>query len=355
MIRKRRKYRSIVVNKNRIGNIKIIVCAIILILGIIFIQIGLELKQNILPIYSYEAKKDANYNVELKPNDFYEEKILPPDRYYASKSINNFLIDFQYNFKANKKANLNYSYMITAELVGNVNTTDNKDKQVWNRIFKLFDDIDKTSNDTDQFIINKQIAIDYETYSNLVTSYERTYGITIDTILKVNLKVYIDIKINDLETQKLEDNVELDIPVTTNITQIDKNYTNTEGKIDPKSDELKVKELIMYIAGGTFIAISIIVFIITIVKKQKGKTPEDIYLNHIKKILKYYGEFIVTVKNEPNLKELEIIDVLSMGDLVDIAQQSTTNIIRYELGRKNYFYVIINKYAYRYIIKEESS
>ena len=68
----------------------------------------LILKENIKPIYKYTAKKASYYETILKPNTFYENKILSQDRYYASKSIKTFAINFRYDFKADKKADIEY-------------------------------------------------------------------------------------------------------------------------------------------------------------------------------------------------------------------------------------------------------
>ena len=263
---RRRKYRNIGLHKKY--NTKLIIGVIIFVLGIALIQLGIEFREHIIPIYSYEAKKDSQYIVRLKPNDFYEQETLPEDKYYASKSIDNFNVNFKYDFKANKQAKLDYSYRVTAELVGNIDTTDNKDKEVWNRNFNILDN-NREGSSSDKFSINQNIDINYENYNNLVNSYEKVYGIKIDATLKVKLNVYVDVKIADFETQKIEDNIEIDIPITNTVTEVKKNYKNTIGQINPEIGKIQIRELVMYIVGGIFITISFIILVIEIRKLRK--------------------------------------------------------------------------------------
>ena len=100
-------------------NYIIIILSMILI-GSLLIKYGVDLEKNIRPVYSYKIKKDDNYEILLKPNNFYMTKTLPSGGYYVSNSVNSYMIDLQYYFSANKKANIESNYNIVANLVGTV-------------------------------------------------------------------------------------------------------------------------------------------------------------------------------------------------------------------------------------------
>ena len=89
--------------------------------------------------------------------------------------------------------------------------------------------------------------------------------------------------------------------------------------------------------------------------KQNNKTPEQKYRHNINKILRYYRELIVTVTNEPNLEGLKIMEINSLDDLIDLAEQNNSSIIHYEAAKneKSNLYVIINNYVYVYIVTFE--
>ena len=73
----------------------ILICIFV---GIFFIIIGFSNRNNENLIYRYTAEKSADYNVILKPNDFYVEKEIQAGKYYASLSVDYYVINFLYLF-----------------------------------------------------------------------------------------------------------------------------------------------------------------------------------------------------------------------------------------------------------------
>ena len=69
-----------------------------IIIGIFLIGYGLMLENSIVPIYNYKVEKSSDYEVVLKPNDFYVEKEIQAGKYYASLSVDYYVINFKYLF-----------------------------------------------------------------------------------------------------------------------------------------------------------------------------------------------------------------------------------------------------------------
>ena len=165
-IKKKRKYVSrnrSLANSNKITNIiYIFLIIIMIIIAGIFITLGVNERKNKDSLYTYETQKNNDYEILLKPNDFYSTESLPSGLCYPSKSIKNINIDFGYIFKTNNKVNVKYNYIATANLIGRANTTDNQTKEVWNREFNLTNSNENTTNDTQEFSINQTVNIDYE-------------------------------------------------------------------------------------------------------------------------------------------------------------------------------------------------
>ena len=351
---RKRKYRR----STRMKNIHIrinFIFLIIFLIGILLIKSGMEIKKEDNVIFSYNIEKKDDYKVTLKPNDFYESNTLPSGRYYASKSINSFIIDFIYDFNASKETKLNYNYNITANLVGSVANNNDQGKEVWNRNFILLDNKQLEIN-SNQFNIDEQIDIDYEYYNNLARDYEEKYGLTINAILKIRFNIYLNANLTNmnLETKSIEDYIELDIPITNTVTNVEEKFekSSTES-IKDETSKLLFKQIIYYIIGGLFIIISIIQIMLW---NRKGKnTLEKRYKDNIKRILKYYRELIVTVTNEPNLENLKVMNIKTLDDLIDVAEQSRCNIIHYEtkVDIESKLYVIVNEYVYVYVITGE--
>ncbi len=329
-----------------------IVIIFMILIGLFFIVFGLEEEYNIKPIYSYTAQKNSYYEVLLKPNNFYEKSLLPSGSYYASKSIDFYKIMFKYDFVGNQKTDLIYDYNITASLVGKVRTDDNEEKEIWTRDFNLFE---KNNNQVydNKFSINEEVSVDYEYYNNLARSYEDTYGISIDSVLKVRLNIYNKTNIlnSNSNQEKNEDFIELDIPLTNTITQVKENYEKNILKNIFSKDEKNINyRIIYYIIGGLFIFGSIQIMILKI--KNNHKTPEEKYIRNMKHILKNYGDLIVTVTNKPNYKNLEIMNIEFLNDLINVAEQNQSNIILYESNEseESNLYVFAGGYVYIYIV-----
>ena len=355
MIKNKRKYRS----RNRMRSYTnkksyiFLICIIVaIIISIVFLKLGLDYKEDVVSIYSYKANKNANYEVLLKPNNFYDSKTLLANRYYASKSIDSYMIDFVYNFGASKDANIDYSYNITADIIGTVSSNGEQKKEIWNKTFYLLDET-HANTDKNEFSINEHVDINYDYYNNLARLYEETYLVTIEAVLKVRLNVSysIDLSYVNRENKKIDDYIELEISLTDTISNAKENYQkDLSDNITENVNKITINQIIYFVCSFIFLIIAVVLIIIKI--RQNSKTPEEKYKRNIKRIIKYYRDLIVTVKNEPNIKDLKIMQIQSLEDLIDVAEQNKSNIIHYEEieNVKSNLYVIVNGYVYIYVV-----
>ena len=346
-----RKYRE--KNNNYFIIFGIIVC---ILLGIIFLKMGLSYKKQSKPIYSYEAKKSDNYEVVLKPNEFYTTDSLPKDLYYASKSIDKLALEFKYDFNGSKETDISYNYNIKANMVATVENSNNQGKEVWNREFKILDNIASNTN-KNEFSINEKANIDYGYYNDLARSYEKEYGIKINAILKVYFNVSYNINLQGLDeaSKAVNDYIELDIPINNTVTNVEEKYQNitSEEFMQQFPEKIPTNKVVYYILSSVFIVGAVTLFII--MKKFSKKTPKEIYKSNMKHLLRYYKELIITISNEPNFNDLKLMKLNSIDDLIDVAEQNNSNIIHYEVieNEKSELYVIIDEYVYKYTITGE--
>ena len=343
--------------KNKKITYYITIVIMMIIIGIILILYGLMLENSIVPIYNYKIEKNSDYKVLLKPNNFYLENVLPSGGYYASNSIDLYKIDFNYLFEGEKKAFIKYNYNITAKLIGIIEDNE-EEKEVWNRNFNLFDNIEKDVEETSQFEIKEKIDIDYKYYNNLVRLYEQEYKITIKSVLKIylNISYTIDLKNYNANNENIEDSIELEIPLTNSVSEIKENYEkNIENCINSQKNNLRLYKKIFVIISGIFIICSAILIIV--IKFQNRKTPEEKYKNKLNQILKYYKDIIITVTNKPDISNLKIIEVSYIEDLIDIAEQTRNNIIYYPniVEKESEFYIINDNYVYIYKLKNKNN
>lgn len=296
-------------------------------------------------MYNYEIKKSDNYEVILKENEFYENQILASGLYYPGKSVDEYKINYIYDFKANEKKTIEYSYNITGELVGTVLSNDGIERKVWIRNFELLEN--KAGKiEGKNFSINEVINIDYEYYNNLARKYEEVYLLPIDCVLKVKLNV----SFKNLDNKKFEDYIETDINITDDVTSLTENYEKIETNL-PKSENQNISQ-------GRFLGITFIIFLIIIIffinKKIKEKmTYKRKYKIKVKKILNSYKDLIVIVKNKPNFDGMKILETSDLEGLINVSEQTKNNIIYYEeiKNMKSKLYIVVDNYVYSYEIK----
>lgn len=318
------------------NSIKYIILSTLILIGLFLIVIGLEIKNNVYPKYSYKVNRDNSYEVLLNENKFYTSDTLPSGKYYVSKSINKFIMNFKYEFINNKEADLEYNYNITADLVGVVNSNDLQ-KEVWNRTFNLTEDKQVTEVNANNFCISEPIDIDYQYFSDLVDSYEQSYNIAINA----TLKLYLNVAYNINRQNEIKDCVEVDIPVTNTVTNVEKKYQEkTNEKIYNENSGLGLNKIMCIVLGGTLITVCIT--IIVVLKYKNSKRPEAV----VNKILRNYDYLVITVSNKPNIQNLQVFYIDDYKDLINAAEQNKCNIIHYEEDGESTFYVIVGKYAY---------
>lgn len=334
----------------------------LIIFTVLFLSLGVMKNNEETPLYSYVANKKGDYQVLLKENNIYEEKVLESGKYYASKSIDKYLLNFEYNFKVEgregakeetkvaeqteKIKNIDYKYNITAQIEGTVPNSSEEKKEIWTRNYTLIDDINNKTTQ-DNFIIEENVDIKYDDFNNLVREYENKYGISIEAKLKVKLNIYYEIKFENKDVENIEDYIELDIVLTDSVSNVEKNYEEVTQKDIFSTNKNNIYYIISTITG-------VIAILLMVINKNK-QTPEREYNRKINNILKNYGELIVTVSNKPNTDDYIVMNIKKLEDLIDLAEQNKTNIIHYEAEKEknNAFFVYVDRLVYLYVLLNE--
>lgn len=332
---------------------------VLLLLSIYFVKRALNKKDDILitEYYEYNTSKSSDYYVMLQENMFYESAIMEQGKQYPSKLIAKIPFELKYNFVGSKDAKIYYTYNITAEIVGNIKNGTNANQEVWTREYVLLPDQPITTITAQTFNISEIVDINYNDYYNLVAAYEQSQSLSLDATLKLKLNVKYNIDIPETTKQEnVEDSVEALIPLNNTVTQIDTSKNDTNPKVFQEKilpdNKVILKDII--IAGVLFI--TGLVIIIRCVHSEE-KNEQVLYQRNIDKILKGYGDLIVTVTNKPDLRGLKTLKLAIIDDVIDLAEQNKCNIIHYETSknRESILYIIVEKYVYIYEITAETN
>ncbi len=328
------------------NNKSLIIAICMCLISTTIIIYNIYLQKNVESIYNYTIRKNDDYEVLLIPNNFYETETLQAGKYYVSNAIDSYIINLKADVSVDKKVSMEYDYNITANLIGTVND-NNEDKEVWNRKFILKDNIHKKEDNITNVPINEQININYKYYNDLARSYEKQYGISIDSILKIKLNITYNIILND-NSNKAEDFIELEIPITDTISEVKENYEKVTNQKVISQENKQLERIIIYSINGIIFMVSTLVIALNIIKKVAIQKQANNWKQ--KCILKYYKDIIVQINSEPNLENLKIINISILEDLIDIAEQNQKNILYYKKTNNNetIFLVIIDDYVYIY-------
>ena len=246
--------------------------------------------------------------------------------------------------------NTKVSYEITGTIIGEYENKDNGNAELWKKNYVLIDKIDEEKQAA-TFNISKNIQINYAKYSKEVEKFKSEFKIPIDAYLNVVLKVTYETKLEDNTLTSSTDTMEVKIPLARNTITIDKKLDESRSKnlnesIDIKKDDklIRIGIIINLVTLALFLILSPHLFI----------SKKTYYDKTLSKILKNYAEIIAEVDSLPEKKDLEILDIKTFDDLVDIEEELKSPILYYEQekGSISLFTIITDNYVYRYILKK---
>lgn len=311
---------------------------------------GLFSEDDLKPLYSYNLKRNVDYKVYLHENSFFEEEYLEKGKQYTTQLIDYIDIDFSYIYSGSDLADLNYYYDIKATIIGEYENTSNGKQELWNKKYTLLDNKSKQILNTTQFNINENLKINYSEYNKVVNDFKTKFKLSIDAYLNIKLNIKYDGKVKDNGKEiNGTDILEINIPLSKSTINIETKYEEDNSKnIMPDVTDLKEMEKV-YI-GIVILIIDILAFIMLFNKIFINK--KSYYLKTLDKIMKDYSEIIVESSTNLNYDDLEILDIKTFEDMVDIEEELKSPIMMYEYikNQESWFVVVNGNYAYRYIL-----
>ena len=297
----------------------------------------------------YTDTQGIDYKVYLKPNNFYEEKYLGKNMMYVANLIDKINIDFNYKFNIEKKSTIDFNYKIIGDLIIS-NTSTNA--PYFEKEYTLFESEQFTMTDSTEYIIDKEIEVNYNKYNDLANSFRTNYGVNTNSYLKVYLQVNKDGKKYNIDISNNSENG-ITIPLSENSVQI---------KFD-SSDLTKTNEIIIKQAWVfqphifTFEIITFLIaafFLVKIIKlvtsTMKPKSPYDKFIDDV---LVTYDRIIGQTKTGIDFKKYHVIEMESFSELLDIHDNLQIPIMYYNIVKhqKCYFYIKNNKDVYLFKLK----
>lgn len=310
-------------------------------------------------VYTSTVRDINDYQVVLKNNAFIKTNELDSNLSYVSSLVDYINTRFYYEYKGSKKAVLNYDYFIKANIVSQyVGDIDQPLlKPVWNKEIILLDHKKGQSSDSN-IVINENLKIGLSYYNNLLTNFKTTLNLPLSSALEIKLVIRINGNFGNNQELNKEHYMMLRIPLDVKAFDIttSKNFVQKEtiyNKGERKAETsymmaiIYISLLIGIIYGGIYI-------IRLILDKRKSK-----YSLEKGKILKEYDDRIVTVSNFIKYDKLDVVDVPSFEELLNLSNEAYEPIIYWERREKGiketWFTIIRNKVVYRYLMSKNGN
>ena len=319
------------------------------ILATIFMSNAVTTKKD--QFITYKETSNLDYKVNLKKNDFYEQKYLGKDMIYVASLIDTIDIDFNYIFDIEKKSDINFDYDITGKLV--ISDTNGQ-----NTFYEKEYDLSKTKkesiNSKKSHKINEKISIDYDKYNNLANKFRTNYGIDTTSNLIVSLNVHK--KGSDKNEYKLDNKsaVSVTIPLSEKAIniKIDRNDINNSSQLFTSSSVTIDNYAYLLISIVFIILLPVFMFPLVglLLSMETNKSPYDKYIN---KILNEYDRLIVETTTAPDIENKNIIRIDSFNELLDVRDNLSLPIKYYIITKhqKCNFYINHNDELYLLTIK----
>ena len=298
----------------------------------------------------YNENSNIDYKVYLKENEFYKENYLEKGNSYIASLIESIKTEFKYTINFNEELDYNYSYKISADV-------DVEDESSDTTLYHFQENLVKkeSKNSVKENTIKENIDIDYEHYNNLINRFKDIYELR-NAKSNLSISLYITVKTEEDERTILKDKKvsSIIIPLTQNTVNIDisNNTISNSSKKIVVSD--KVDNIWLLLVACSFLVLSIIYIVYTILYIRRTRTAQNIYDKEIKSILNNYDSYIQKISGSYDIGTSQVIKIESFTDMLEIRDTLKQPILMLENEEKSGSFFIIpatNSIIYTYALR----
>lgn len=332
--------------------LKVFVVCLFLAIGFLCYQIYNGRIQDVS--LNYKENSNIDYSVVLKKNNFFEDKVLTKsnlindNKILIAQLIDTINMNFTYNLDYDHNVSGNYSYYVKA--IATAYKENDKVKNYWSKEVNLTDEKKVTLNDSKHLNIKSDASLKYDYYNNLLNEFKRDFNLAIDAELKVILVVKGTTKSDTLGKElPVYYEAKMDLPLTEKAIEV--NINSNTNKIDKVlSNTVTSTNIIYYIAFVSIficliVVISQIILIIIDFKKYK---KDNFYQVTLKNIIDGYDNIIVNIKELPDFKKYNLIEIDSFNELLDAQSELRMPVHYYNEESGSTFFIINNDVIWKY-------
>ena len=277
----------------------------------------------------YTERGDVDYDVALKPNDFYEEAVLDKGQLYVASLIDRITADFSYELDMGaNNVNYEYTYGLEAQLI----IADKAGTPIFSPVYELKAPGGKQQSSNNTLTINERVELDYEQYNALAQEFVSTYDLkNVVSTLAVRMNVTVvgacaEFKEDSRNTYTLT----LNIPLTEKTVNVQMLASAPDGESKilacGSSINKNVFAVMAIVAGVLDVLLIAALLAFTYLTRN-----EDIdYTNKIRKILSNYGSYIQQLEEEFDTEGYQILRIKTFEQMLSIRDTLQSPILMYE-------------------------
>lgn len=302
----------------------------------------------------YTEGGSIDYDVYLKPNDFYDSPYLEKNQSYVASLIDRIIANFNYEIDMDADdVNYRYSYTITSRLEI---IDDSSDAAIFNPEYELVNMQNKSQSSSNRLTINEIVVLNYDEYNDLANRFLETYDLKETTSnIVLTLKVDVLSDCNAFSGSSVDTySSELRIPLTTQTVNIKmtSSVPDAEAKMmactrGAGSEAFKTTAIVLGVVD--VLAILLLVAFISLTR-----TADITYTARVKRILSQYKSYIQKIKNLFETRGYQLVQVDTFDEMLEIRDTIQAPILMHENEDKTCAKFLIptdSKLLYLYEIK----
>ncbi len=320
-------------------------------LSLIFLKKGLETK-TYSSIY-YIERSNLDYRVYLKENPYFTEPYLEKGRQYIASLIDYIDVDFNYDFNASDFMNLQYRYLIKADVT--VYEKGDTSKILYKTSDTLVPEKSLQYTGANVYTIRENLKVNYAKYNDIVSSFKKDYSLALESQLKVTLYVFMNGQYDDIKQPiSSSQTLALSIPLTEQTINIGVNLKDlNEASVVEEFSNVETINIVFFVLFGISLVLALVATVKLVRFLNKIKTKGTEYDRILATILKDYEGIVARVKKVPDFNGRTVIELESFDEILDISEKLDKPILFIEMHKhqKSWFLVVNHNEIYKYALK----
>lgn len=325
-----------------------------IILFVIFAEIltHKEINDIILSSISYKEKASIDYKVNFKENPFYHESKGKGDL-IVSQYVSD--IDATFNYYVNYTDVLSGDYTYSIKGILRVYEPGEEKNELWSKEYPLLEEKEISFDHKNDYRITENIKLDYEQYLTDYNLFKSKTPIGSSAKLEVIMSVTNRGRYPGVNQIKFDSSEKLTIPISYNSFYIEDSVNIKKDKQTVSQIANNKKEKMLHVSHGImFWVIAIVLGINFLITYNNNVKKENLFDRKVKKILSSYDSVIVRIEKVPVLKDMNVVEVSTIDELIDAQNEMRLpiNFIEDKKRKVARFFIIKNNVVWIYALRE---